>query len=145
MLRSADVEAGQARLKHGFMTGFIDLLFKYDGRYYILDWKTNMLENYSQETVEHAMQEAGYMNQFKTYWLAFAKQLEACGLDASATCGGSVYLFVRGVDPAGAASVGQYAEACDLARYAKEITEFISPTKDAGKDPGNGNETEAED
>lgn len=145
MLRSADVEAGQARLKHGFMTGFIDLLFKHDGRYYILDWKTNMLEDYSQETVKCAMLEAGYMNQFKTYWLAFAKQLEACGLDASATCGGSVYLFVRGVNPAGGATDGQYAEACNLTAYAKEIAEFISPTKDAGKDPGSGNETEAED
>lgn len=145
MLRSADAKAGKTRLKHGFMTGFIDLLFKHDGRYYILDWKTNMLENYLSETVERAMLEAGYMNQFKTYWLAFAKQLEACGLDASATCGGSVYLFVRGVDPAGGTSVGQYAEACDLAAYAKEIAEFISPTKDAGKDSGNENETEAED
>ena len=25
------------------MTGFIDLLFKHDGRYYILDWKTNII------------------------------------------------------------------------------------------------------
>ena len=138
MLRSADDAAGKTRLKHGFMTGFIDLLFKHDGRYYILDWKTNMLEDYAPATVERAMLEAGYMNQFKTYWLAFAKQLEACGLDPSATCGGSVYLFVRGVDPAGGATDGQYAEACDLTAYAKEITEFISPTNDS--DDGSENE-----
>ena len=145
MLRSVDVDAGKARLKHGFMTGFIDLLFRHDGKYYILDWKTNMLEDYAPATVERAMQEAGYVNQFKTYWLAFAKQLEACGSEASAACGGSVYLFVRGVGSAGGATDGQYADACDLNAYAKEITEFISPTKDADKNSGNGNETEAED
>ena len=145
MLRSADIETGKTRLKYGFMTGFIDLLFKHDGRYYILDWKTNMLEDYSSKTVKRAMLEAGYKNQFKTYWLAFAKQLEDCGLDASATCGGSVYLFVRGVGPAGGAKDGQYTEACDLTAYAKEIAEFISPTKDVGKDSGDADKTEAED
>ena len=143
MLRNADVAAGKSRLKHGFMTGFIDLLFKKDGRYYVLDWKTNMLEDYAPATVEQAMRDAGYMNQFKTYWLAFAKQLEACGIDPDKACGGSVYLFVRGVGPAGGAADGQYSEACDLDAYAKEITEFISPTRNpdgaAAEAAGKGN------
>ena len=32
---------GMRRAEEGFVTGFMDLLFRKDGRYFLLDWKTN--------------------------------------------------------------------------------------------------------
>jgi exodeoxyribonuclease V beta subunit len=30
----------------GFLTGFIDLICEYQGKFYVMDYKTNWLENY---------------------------------------------------------------------------------------------------
>src|SRR5699024_680736 len=43
----------------GIMTGFVDLFFRHNGKFYVLDWKTNYLgpgvEDYSPENLEKAM------------------------------------------------------------------------------------------
>lgn len=28
---------------HGYLTGFVDLLFEHEGRWYVVDWKSNQL------------------------------------------------------------------------------------------------------
>ena len=56
------------------MTGFIDLFFEHQGKYYILDWKSNHLgnnlENYSQENMEEAMKGSNYNLQYYIYTIA---------------------------------------------------------------------------
>ena len=74
----------------GALNGSIDLLVRRDNGYYIVDWKTNSLDNYEKETVKTAMEEAGYHLQYKIYTLAAEKWL---GKNAVK---GIAYLFVRG-------------------------------------------------
>ena len=58
----------------GMMTGFIDLLFEHEGKFYILDWKSNYLgntlESYSSEMLEKAIQESNYHLQYLIYTVA---------------------------------------------------------------------------
>lgn len=74
----------------GALNGSIDLLVRRDDGYYIVDWKTNSLDDYKKETVETAMDEAGYHLQYQIYTLAAEKWL---GKNAVK---GIAYLFVRG-------------------------------------------------
>ena len=74
----------------GALNGSIDLLVRRDDGYYIVDWKTNALDDYEDATVATAMEEAGYHLQYKIYTLAAEKWL---GKNAVK---GIAYLFVRG-------------------------------------------------
>jgi exodeoxyribonuclease V beta subunit len=92
--------------KNNIMIGFIDLLFRVDGKYYILDWKTNMLQGYDSATVLEAMEEANYTLQHEIYSVATIQWLEKLfGTEASNLLGGSIYMFVRG----GASNLGEKA------------------------------------
>ena len=39
-------------LEDGFVTGFMDLLVRKADRYYLVDWKTNLLPGYARENLE---------------------------------------------------------------------------------------------
>ncbi len=84
-----------------FLKGFIDLVFRYQGRYYILDWKTNYLgpakDDYSAEKIEECMRQNGYFLQASIYTSALKKYLALFEKKAfSALFGGVVYFFLRG-------------------------------------------------
>jgi exodeoxyribonuclease V beta subunit len=87
----------------GMMTGFIDLLFEHNGKYYILDWKSNFLgdqiQDYDQNAVKNAMNENNYHLQYLIYALAVEKFLRSKSLEPfnfDDVFGGVVYLFLRG-------------------------------------------------
>ncbi len=86
----------------GLMTGFIDLFFEHDGKFYILDWKSNFLgdsiEDYNQTGVAKAMNESNYHLQYLIYALALDKYLTSKlpGFDFEQQFGGVIYLFLRG-------------------------------------------------
>jgi len=89
----------------GFLTGFIDLVFKDDrGRYHVLDWKSNHLgdcsNDYSPQKIEHAMAETHYYLQALLYLLALHRYLQQQLPDYNIEqhLGGAWYAFVRGVD-----------------------------------------------
>ncbi|WP_204320109.1 hypothetical protein, partial [Klebsiella oxytoca] len=46
---------GQRRRLEGLMTGMIDLTYVRDGRWYVLDYKSNRLPGYSQDLLAIAM------------------------------------------------------------------------------------------
>lgn len=87
----------------GLMNGKIDLFFEHEGRYYVLDWKSNFLgdslEDYSQESIGKAMNENNYHLQYLLYTLAVKKYLNTrlAGFDYERDFGGVIYMFVRGV------------------------------------------------
>lgn len=87
----------------GIMNGKIDLFFEQEGRYYILDWKSNYLggkpEDYSPEALAKAMNDNNYHLQYLIYTLAVKKYLESRlgSFDYDTQFGGIVYVFVRGV------------------------------------------------
>ncbi|WP_276485149.1 exodeoxyribonuclease V subunit beta [Paraflavitalea pollutisoli] len=87
----------------GMMNGKIDLFFEHEGRYYILDWKSNYLggsvSDYSQASIARAMNEHNYHLQYLIYTVAVKKYLESRlpSFDYDTQFGGVIYLFVRGV------------------------------------------------
>lgn len=89
----------------GMLKGFIDLVFEYQGRYYILDWKSNHLGNhpddYTQSRIEQAMVEHRYDLQYHLYALALHRFLamRIPDYDYARHFGGVYYLFLRGVNP----------------------------------------------
>lgn len=92
----------------GMMNGFIDLFFEHEGKYYVLDWKTNFLgnkvEHYTGESLEQAMDGWNYHLQYLIYTLAVKKYLtQRLGRFDYDTFGGVLYCFVRGMR-AGASS-----------------------------------------
>ena len=94
-------------LRKGYLYGEIDLLFRKDDKYYVLDWKTNHLgaefANYSPEKIEENMSEHLYMLQAHVYSLAthlFLKQ-QLGNYDYDSNFGGFIYVYTRGVDSDG--------------------------------------------
>lgn len=89
----------------GFMKGFIDLIFRLDGKYYILDYKSNHLgdtfESYSNEKLSKEMTYSRYHIQYHIYLIAFLRyiRLKHPDFDYEKNFGGVIYLFVRGVNP----------------------------------------------
>ena len=89
----------------GYLRGFIDLVFEHDGRFHILDWKSNHLGNtaahYGIEPVARAMEEHGYHLQYLLYTVAVHRYLQQRlpGYRYDEHFGGVMYLFVRGVRP----------------------------------------------
>lgn len=87
----------------GIMNGIIDLFFEHEGKYFILDWKSNFLgdtlDDYSAAGVANAMNENNYHLQYMIYTVAVKKYLESRlpGFDYERDFGGVIYLFLRGV------------------------------------------------
>ncbi|PRY48552.1 DNA helicase/exodeoxyribonuclease V beta subunit [Arcticibacter pallidicorallinus] len=98
---SVDVHAPGSM--EGLMNGKIDLFFEHEGKYYVLDWKSNYLgdtlEDYSQDQIALAMNENNYHLQYLLYTLAVKKYLQTRlpDFDYSRDFGGVVYMFLRGV------------------------------------------------
>ena len=87
----------------GIMNGKMDLFFEQEGKFYILDWKSNFLGNsldfYNEENVKAAMYENNYHLQYLIYTVALTKYLalRIPGFDYDTNFGGVIYLFLRGV------------------------------------------------
>ncbi|MCO6497539.1 MAG: UvrD-helicase domain-containing protein [Chitinophagaceae bacterium] len=86
----------------GMMNGFIDLFFEHDGKYYVLDWKTNFLgnqvESYTGASLDQAMDEWNYHLQYLIYTLAAKKYLQQrLGKFDYSSFGGVIYCFIRGM------------------------------------------------
>lgn len=101
---SADCPPLDFRDVRGMLKGFIDLVFRHNGRYYLLDYKSNWLgessEAYTQAAMAQAMQAHRYDLQYQLYTLALHRYLRhrIAGYDYEQHFGGVIYLFLRGVD-----------------------------------------------
>jgi exodeoxyribonuclease V beta subunit len=90
----------------GFLQGFIDLLFQFEGKFHLIDWKSNWLgnrvEDYHPNAMRREMDERFYPLQYHFYTLALHRflALRLPGYDYERHFGGVFYLFVRGIDPA---------------------------------------------
>ncbi|NOQ16461.1 MAG: exodeoxyribonuclease V subunit beta, partial [Methyloprofundus sp.] len=83
----------------GFLTGFIDLIFEYQGRYYVLDYKSNALTDYQPESLLQSMHEHNYGLQYWIYSVVLHQYLQQrlANYQFSEHFGGVRYLFVRGM------------------------------------------------
>ena len=114
--RLADPELRHA--VRGYLTGSIDLLLRHDGRFAIVDYKTNRLASadepltawhYRQEALAEEMQRSHYVLQALLYTVATHRYLRwrLTDYDPEAHLAGVLYLFVRGMT--GDAHTGVFA------------------------------------
>ena len=87
----------------GMLKGFIDLVFRWQGKYYIVDYKSNWLGEssaaYTQAAMAEAMVEHRYDFQYQLYTLALHRYLNhrLGDYDYEQHFGGVYYLFLRGM------------------------------------------------
>jgi len=88
----------------GMLRGFIDLVFRYQGKYYIVDYKSNLLgkspQNYQPDELVKAMQNEHYDLQYLLYTLALDRYLRLRDPTYSyeSHFGGVIYTFLRGMN-----------------------------------------------
>ena len=91
------------------MTGAIDLLFRHNGQFFILDWKTNIIganmDNFHLDGLQTEMARNSYTLQYLIYIVAFMNFYKSLQTDAfqwnedeyEKLFGGVFYVFLRGV------------------------------------------------
>lgn len=86
----------------GFLRGFVDLVFEHEGRWYIVDWKSNHLGDgaarYGEAALAEAMRGHAYPLQASLYTLAVHRWLRRTlpDYDYERSFGGVFYVFLRG-------------------------------------------------
>lgn len=102
----------------GLMTGLIDLTYRHDGRWYVLDYKSNRLPAYDAAALQRAMAHSEYDLQALIYTLALHRWLRfrlgdaasGGGYDYARDFGGIRYVFCRGLDATRNPSPGIHAQ-----------------------------------
>ncbi len=88
----------------GYIRGFIDGLFEFEGKYYWLDWKSDRLTDYSPQSLRSHV-EVHYGIQAQLYTLALERLLRIENeTQYDALMGGLIYVYLRGIQPEGVAS-----------------------------------------
>lgn len=95
-------ETGETGNHDGFVKGVIDLFFEHQGKYYLLDWKSNWLgtsdECYLQDNLMRSMEDHDYHLQAKIYREALKRYLRLFDQrDFDELFGGTYYIFLRGL------------------------------------------------
>ena len=102
-LEQADRPQVEDHRFNGMLKGFIDLVFEHQGRYYLLDYKSNALGDsdgdYTRAAMANAILEHRYDLQYALYLLALHRLLTVRlpNYDYDTHIGGAVYLFLRGI------------------------------------------------
>jgi exodeoxyribonuclease V beta subunit len=111
----------------GFLIGFVDLVFEHDGRFYVVDYKSNHLgdaaSDYAPARLTTAMSHANYFLQYHLYVVAVHRWLgrRLRGYDYDRSFGGVLYLFARGMSPSHAPGTGIFFD-----RPKRELVDAIS-------------------
>ena len=89
---------------NGMLKGFVDLVFEYNGQYFVADWKSNWLGTdaaaYTADAMRDAVLDKRYELQYTLYLLALHRHLQGRlpGYDYDKHIGGAAYVFLRGID-----------------------------------------------
>ncbi len=94
----------QDRVMQGMLTGSMDLVLQHDGRYWVVDYKSNKLDRYDAAALQEAVLHKRYEVQYVLYTLALHRLLKVRlpHYDYAQHMGGAVYLFLRGIGLPGA-------------------------------------------
>lgn len=103
--------------ENGLIKGIIDLIFTFQNKYYIIDWKSNWLGNhleaYEQQNLHQAMHENSYFLQAEIYKEALNRYLKLIEKRPFETCfGGTFYLFMRGMMPGSKTGIYKVEPCC---------------------------------
>lgn len=108
------IETIQFSPARGFMKGYIDMVFEWRGRYYLVDWKSNYLgpsiEYYDQASMLEEMIRHLYFLQYHIYCLALDQYLRCRlpGYSYERHFGAVLYIFLRGMDAERSPQYGVY-------------------------------------
>jgi exodeoxyribonuclease V beta subunit len=114
----------------GLITGVIDLVFYYEGKYYLADYKSNhlgsSLDDYRPDQLKQAMIDRRYDLQSLIYTIALHRYLtlRVPGYQYEEHFGGSFYLFLRGMRPLSGPDTGVYFERVGVETIAALEAEF---------------------
>jgi exodeoxyribonuclease V beta subunit len=88
----------------GMLIGFMDMVLEHEGRYFVLDYKSNRLASYEPLQMQQAILAHRYDVQYTLYVLALHRLLKSRipDYEYDRHIGGAVYLFLRGIDQPGA-------------------------------------------
>lgn len=90
---------------HGYLKGYVDLVFEHGGQWYVVDYKTSWLGervgDYEPSALRKAMSEGHYYLQYHLYAVAVHRYLArgVTGYSYDEHFGGVLYLFLRGMTP----------------------------------------------
>lgn len=129
--------------RDGRLLGYIDLLFRVsnrDGthRYFIIDWKSNFLEEYTHEMIAKSISESRYDLQARIYCHAldvFLSGIMGDAYDPQKNLGGALYVYLRGLRNGGNGQPTWFYRAqpaSDRLIVAKHMSEFIHGWADHG-------------
>jgi exodeoxyribonuclease V beta subunit len=123
----------------GFMKGYIDMVFQFEGWFYLVDWKSNFLggklEDYGQDSLALAMQKEFYILQYHLYCVALHQYLglRLPGYRYETHFGGVYYIFLRGVDPEKGSDFGIYRDRPSKALITALCTNLIDRDASQGR------------
>jgi exodeoxyribonuclease V beta subunit len=128
---------GGARV-HGFLTGFVDLVFEHRGQWYVVDWKSNQLGGdpaaYDRAALQRVMESQHYTLQYHLYLVALHRYLtiRLPGYDYDRHIGGAGYAFLRGfAEGATETGRGWYSD-----RPSRALIMALSDVMDGATDDG---------
>jgi len=119
----------------GLMRGYIDLIFRWQSRFYLLDWKSNYLggniEAYAPDRLKDVMGREYYLLQCALYSVALHRYLRfrVPNYRYASHFGGVLYVFLRGVDSTRGAGFGVYQD-CLPEGFIKELSYCLSSLED---------------
>ncbi len=100
--------SGEWSVDRGYLKGFVDFVFEYDGLHYFADWKSDFLPAYGRDSIEPHVREH-YDLQARIYSVGIVRLL---GIRSEAEYdtrfGGLLYLFIRGMKRDGSGEEGTH-------------------------------------
>ncbi len=115
-LSSQNIQPLNAQDFRGLITGVIDLVFEFEGKYYLADYKSNMLgaslDDYTPAKLQQAMLDRRYDLQSLIYSIALHRYLRQRipNYDYQQHFGGAYYLFLRAMRPQSGPDYGVHFE-----------------------------------
>jgi exodeoxyribonuclease V beta subunit len=137
MSKTSDIEAITATSFRGLVTGVIDLIFEFEGKFYVADYKSNHLghsfEDYTPDALSQAIFDRRYDLQYLIYSIALHRYLTKRVPDYKYDThfGGVYYLFVRAMRPEFGSTYGVFFELPDY-QHICALEKLLSPPAIAG-------------
>ena len=95
--KEAEMKLWDWNVEKGFLRGSIDFVFEHKSRIYLIDWKSNKLEDYYSKTLGYQVK-THYMLQLQIYTLAVTYWFNLDNKEKfEKMFGGVLYIFLRGM------------------------------------------------
>lgn len=114
----------------GMVRGFMDMVFEHQGKFYLLDWKSNHLgyrvEDYGREAMKKEMERNLYPLQYLLYTVALNRYLSLRIKDYryATHFGGVLYVFLRGVSAGHGEAFGFFRD-MPPAKMIEDMTDIL--------------------